>query len=178
MTRVTRRYPWGIQRLVSTHSNCYPFVQFLWGGVFLDSQNSNCQGVAKFSLGGRDSWVVKMRIGILGKLSKNFAMPYSGTPCIADSLSHTTCVETNCFNYENTLKSDPWIIQEAPPPQIPNGPDSVNCFAAHASCRLSPSIFTVDTVDHLCDYGHRFSYVRANCNMLCEYCTIFDGNLP
>ena len=30
-----------------------------------------------------------------GTLTTNFAMPYSGRPCIADSLSHTTCVETN-----------------------------------------------------------------------------------
>ena len=48
-----------------------------------------------FHGGGRGeggSWV-QMGIGILGKMSKNFAMPYSGSPCIADSLSHTTCVK-------------------------------------------------------------------------------------
>ena len=54
--------------------------------------------------GGRDSWVVQTSGhisifrgggGNLGKMSKNFAMPHSGSPCIADSLSYTTCVETN-----------------------------------------------------------------------------------
>ena len=32
-------------------------------------------------------------------MSKNFALPLFGSPCIADSVSHTTCVETN----ENTF---------------------------------------------------------------------------
>ena len=50
----------------------------------------------QISIGGQGeySWVVKMRIGILGKMNINFAMPYSGIPLIADSLSHTACVET------------------------------------------------------------------------------------
>ena len=39
----TRRYPWGIQRLVSTYSNCNPV---------LGSQNSKCQDLPKFLLGG------------------------------------------------------------------------------------------------------------------------------
>ena len=36
-----------------------------------------------------------MRIGILGKMSINFAMPHSGSLCIADRRSDTSCVETN-----------------------------------------------------------------------------------
>ena len=54
------------------------------GGLFLTTQNSKCHVLVKFSWGG----------GILGKMSKNFAMPNSGRPCIADSLSHTMCMET------------------------------------------------------------------------------------
>ena len=49
----------------------------------------------QFSWGEGYSWVVKMRIGILGKVSTNFAMQHSGSPCITDSFSHTMCVETN-----------------------------------------------------------------------------------
>ena len=36
-------------------------------------------------------------------MSKNFAVPLSGGPCIADGLSHTTCVETNnrmCIDFK------------------------------------------------------------------------------
>ena len=50
---VTRRYPWGIQWLVSTHSN------FSWGVLSLGSQNSKWQVLTNFSLGGGYSWVVK-----------------------------------------------------------------------------------------------------------------------
>ena len=36
----TRRYSWGIQRLVSTRSNCnFSFFLFGGGGVFMGSQN-------------------------------------------------------------------------------------------------------------------------------------------
>ena len=90
----------------SQNSECQVLVKFSWGkgvllgsqnwgGVFLGSQNSKCQVLAKFSLGEVCSWVGKVRIGILGKMSKDFAMPYSGNPYIADSHSHTMCVETN-----------------------------------------------------------------------------------
>ena len=45
--------------------------------------------------GGGHSTAVKLRIGILDKMSKNFDIPNSGIPSIAHSLSHTTCVGTN-----------------------------------------------------------------------------------
>ena len=66
-------------------------------GVSRGSQNSKCQVLAKFSfLGGVGySWVVKLRIGILAKTSKNFAMPYSGSSCI---------LETNKSLYSGTTK--------------------------------------------------------------------------
>ena len=79
----TRRYPWGIQRLVSTYSNSngrgggyscqvktqsakiWPTFHFRWGGgLFCSSQNSKCQDLPKFQFS-----------GILAKMSKNFAMP-------------------------------------------------------------------------------------------------------
>ena len=110
----------------SQNSKCQVLAKFSFGGGFLGSQNSKCQVLAKFSLGGGVSqnskcqvlakfsflWggggyslVVQMRIGILGKMSKIFTMPYSGSACIADSLSHTMCVETNNFSHES-LKCD------------------------------------------------------------------------
>ena len=61
----TRRYPWGIQRLVSTHPNCNILFSGVGGGVFLDSQNSKCQVLANFLfsgvgggvfLGSQNSW--------------------------------------------------------------------------------------------------------------------------
>ena len=69
----------------------------LRGGVFWSSQNSKCQDLPKkIKLwGGGYSWVFKLWIGILVKMSKNFALPQSRSPCIADSLSHTRYVETN-----------------------------------------------------------------------------------
>ena len=58
-TSSTRRYPWGIQYLVSTHPNGER------GAVFLGSQNSKCQVLANFYFRGGGggswgySWVVK-----------------------------------------------------------------------------------------------------------------------
>ena len=67
---------------------------FIGGGeVFLGSENSKYQVLANFSLGGgRASLLLKNRV-FLAKWAK-----YSGSLaccCITDSLSHTTCVETN-----------------------------------------------------------------------------------
>ena len=45
--------------------------------------------------GGGYSTVVKLRIGILDKMSKSFAIPNSGIPSMAHSLSYTTCVGAN-----------------------------------------------------------------------------------
>ena len=131
ITSQTRRYLWGIQRLVSTHSNSNPGG----GGVIWATKNSKSQVLANFSLGGGDSWLLKKKlkmpssgpffhfpwrgVGVirgysklkvpspeqifigggrysrpaknrvfLAKMSKKFAMPNSGNPCI-------TCVETN-----------------------------------------------------------------------------------
>ena len=60
---VMRRYPGGIQQLVSTHSNCNPVV-VVGEGVFLGSQKSKCQVLSKFQFLGwvgewGYSWVVK-----------------------------------------------------------------------------------------------------------------------
>ena len=65
----TRRYPWGIQRLVSTYSNCNPVLgsqnskcqdlpKFLLGGggVFCSSQNSKCQDLLKCKFSGGGAW--------------------------------------------------------------------------------------------------------------------------
>ena len=81
---------------------------FIGGGVFLTTQNSKCQVVlANFSF--LVGWVVgdildysKLKVsssgqififnggGILGKINQNFGS--LACSCIADSLSHTTCV--------------------------------------------------------------------------------------
>ena len=53
-TIVTRRYSWGIQRLVSTHSNCY----FSWGGGVFFKLKVPSSGQL-FIWGGGSSWVVK-----------------------------------------------------------------------------------------------------------------------
>ena len=90
---VTRRYPSGIQWLVSTHH----FQQFL------DQLNPKCQDLSKSAfLGGRGgvgwwfrpTFLKYLSGGTQGILNTNFAMPYSGSPCTTDSLSHTTCVQT------------------------------------------------------------------------------------
>ena len=46
----TRRYPWGIQRLVPTHSS--KGCSGLGGEVFLATQNLKSQALTKFSFGG------------------------------------------------------------------------------------------------------------------------------
>ena len=55
------------------------------GGLFLDSQNSKWQDLPKFqfSEGG----------GVFVEQKFCHAMSYCGSPCITDSLSHTTYVE-------------------------------------------------------------------------------------
>ena len=82
-----------LSQIICLLSNAGP----LGGGVYWGSQNSKCQVPAKFSFlgGGGYSWVVKFRIGILAKTSKNFAMPYSGSSCI---------LETNKSLYSGTTK--------------------------------------------------------------------------
>ena len=82
----TRRYLWGIQRLVSTHQTN-------------STQSAKICPNLHFQ-GGRGWWfrptfLKYLSWGTQGILSTNFAMPYSGSPGIADSLSHTTLVETN-----------------------------------------------------------------------------------
>ena len=79
---LTRRFPWGIQRLVSTYSNCNPILgsqnwkcqdlpKFQFSRVFLDKsrtplvQNSKCQDLANFSFPGGGwgySWPGKNRV--------------------------------------------------------------------------------------------------------------------
>ena len=87
-----------------SHSNC----NFSLGrGVFLGTQNSKCQVLAKFSLGGgggqrEGESFAKNRVflpRILAKWAKILpchAMPNSGNPCIADSLSHYVCGDKWC----------------------------------------------------------------------------------
>ena len=103
-----KRYPWGIQQLVSTHSNCNSMGGGGGGGGFLGSQKSKGHVRAKFQFSGEggNSWVVKTQsaklwptfhfregYGVflttqeLAKWAKN--LPHSGSRCIADSLSHT-----------------------------------------------------------------------------------------
>ena len=114
----TRRYPWGIQRLVSTHQLQHNpkvprSVQIcIWGlggwrvgGCVVQTKSTQsakiCPNLNFRREGeGRGSWfrptfLKYLSGGTQGILSTNFAMPYSGRPCITDSLSHTTCVETN-----------------------------------------------------------------------------------
>ena len=73
---------WDSWEVKTQSAKFWPSFHFWGEGVFLGNQNSECQALTKFSIGGGD------------KISKNFAMPYSGSPCIAD-------VETNymylCF---------------------------------------------------------------------------------
>ena len=84
----------------SQSAKFWPSFHFFIGGVV---KTQSAKFWPSFHWGGRGySLVVQMRIGILGKMSKIFAMLYSGSPCIADSLSHTMCVETN----NESLKSD------------------------------------------------------------------------
>ena len=108
---IMRRYPWGIHRLVSTHSrggilgNSKLKVSshdkifiFSWGeGVFLATQNSKSQVLTKFSFRGGgilDTTFLKyFSRGTQGILHQNFTS--LACSCIADSLSHTTCVEAN-----------------------------------------------------------------------------------
>ena len=73
------------------------WLDFNWwgGGVFCSSQNSKRQDLAKFSFGGGEVLYQIPEQGVLANLSTNFAWPLSGSPCITDSLSHTTYVETN-----------------------------------------------------------------------------------
>ena len=80
---ITRRYSWGSRRLVSTHSNCNP----LGGGCPWTSSG-------QILIGG-GGIIGQPRIRYSWQNEQNFAMPYSGSPCIADSLSHTTYLETN-----------------------------------------------------------------------------------
>ena len=111
---VTRRYPWGIQRLVSTHQ--FPHnprdVQtcIFWGVVGvgvgcvgLDQLNPKYQDLSKSAFFGegvgegggswsRPTFLKYLSRGTQGILSTNFAIPYSGSPCIADmSLTHYVC---------------------------------------------------------------------------------------
>ena len=166
---VTRRYPWGIQRLVSTHQfphnpraiqTCIFWVVVgvggggCWsrptqpkvprsvqicifgGGVMVQT---NIPKILEYLVsqivshtllvwrlptqpkvprsvqicifggggGGEGGVMVQTNIpkilewGTQGILSTNFAMPSSGSPCIADSLSHTTCAETTHLTKEN-----------------------------------------------------------------------------
>ena len=70
-------------------------ISFHFGGYSWVVKTQSTKFWPKFHWGGGYSWVVKMRIGILGKMSKDFAMPYSGNPYITDSCSHTMFVKTN-----------------------------------------------------------------------------------
>ena len=90
----TRWYPWGIQRLVSTY---WTLSLVIWrGGVLAKSKVKVPRSGQLFISGGGGGSVPNPRKGCSSlNLSKNFALPLSGSPCIADSLSHTTYVETN-----------------------------------------------------------------------------------
>ena len=58
-------------------------------GVFCTSQNSKCQDLSKFQFSREGGVLYQIpEQGVLANLSKNFALPFSGSPCIADSLSH------------------------------------------------------------------------------------------
>ena len=77
----------------SQNSKCQdlPKFQFLGRGMFCISQNSKCQDLPKFQSIFRGRGGVLYQIpqqGVLANLSKNFALPLSGSPCIADSPSH------------------------------------------------------------------------------------------
>ena len=84
----------GYSWIIKTQSVKF-WLTFHWGGggwgVFLGSQSSKCQVLARER--GKGSY---SRIGYSWLNEQNFchAMPYSGSPCITDSFSHTTCVET------------------------------------------------------------------------------------
>ena len=63
------------------------------GGYSWVVKNSKCQFLSNLSFG--DGRKTALEYGILGKMSKKFAMPCQTLPCISESLSHTTCMETN-----------------------------------------------------------------------------------
>ena len=96
-TSQTRRYPWGIQRLVSTHQ--FPHnprsVQIC---IFLgvggpDQLNPKCQDLSKSAFGVGRGWSRPTFLKYLSGAFKDkicHTMPYSGCPC-------STCVETNCL---------------------------------------------------------------------------------
>ena len=86
------------------------------GEGVLEIQNSKCQDLTKFQFGGGEAGFEKSKLKVprsdlisigggvldeipeqvvLADLSTNSALPLSGSPCITDSLSHTTYVETN-----------------------------------------------------------------------------------
>ena len=74
--------------------------------MFLPSQKSKCQDLANFSFPGKGGALYQIpEQGVLANLSRNFALPLSGSPCITDSLSHTTYVETkkSALLYENCV---------------------------------------------------------------------------
>ena len=77
----------------SKSAQFWPTFRFWEGvGVFLGSQKSKCQVMANFSFRDGRGKLLKNRV-FLAKWAKNSWSP--ACCCIADILSHTTCVETS-----------------------------------------------------------------------------------
>ena len=100
--RPTRRYPCGdtvvsfhtlmgargCSRVVKTQSaKSWPNFYFRGRGYCRIVKTQSAKSWPNFYFQGRGySRIVKLRTGILGKMSKNFAMPNSANPFIADSV--------------------------------------------------------------------------------------------
>ena len=135
---LTRRYPWGIQRLVSTYSNCNPVLgsqnwkcqdlpKFQFSRVFLDKsrtplvQNSKCQDLANFSFrgggGGGYSWPGKNRV-FLPKWAKICHASHILEGLASQTVSHIQYVETNWRNRSLKYKGIIFSPRQAPVRQL------------------------------------------------------------
>ena len=108
---LTRRYHWGIQRLVSTYSNCNPVLgsqnwkcqdlpKFQFSRVFLDKsrtplvRNSKCQDLANFLFPGGGGVILdQARIGYSCQNEQKFAMPATFSKALhcRQSLTYYVC---------------------------------------------------------------------------------------
>ena len=87
----TRRYPWGIQRLVSTHQLVHKSRGMgVRGEVLVYSRPTQIQSAKSCPALPIPTFLKYLSGSTQGILSKRFVKPNSGRPCIADSLSHTT----------------------------------------------------------------------------------------
>ena len=88
----TRRYPWGIQRLVSTHQLPHKSRGAgVRGQVLLYSIPTKMSSAKSCPAPPRPTFLKYLSGDTQGFLSKIFAKPNSGRPCIADlCFSHTT----------------------------------------------------------------------------------------